>query len=24
VVVLPKSAAQMAPVFPVPGWQARG
>jgi len=23
-VVLPKSAAQMAPVFPVPGWQARG
>lgn len=24
VVVLPKAAAQMAPVFPVPGWQARG
>ena len=24
VVVLPKEAAQMAPVFPVPDWKARG
>ena len=23
-VVLPKSAAQMAPVFPMPDWRARG